>query len=287
MKEIQLIKIYCAVCQIYCSITAKDCQRLSNNFCPKFSDEECITIYLWGIANQKFDVSGVYQFIKEYWSEWFPDLPAYQNFNRRICNLCGIFEQIASILITASEIDFSQIDYMLDSMPVIVAKEKRSNTAVTANEICNKGYCSSKNEYYYGVKLHALVQKQYQTLPNLFAAWVTPASEADLPAAQQNLDFIGDINIFADKAYCSKHWKHVLSCKNVTLVTPAKVIKGKSKLNDGEKLINSVISAIRQPIESFFGWLQSKTNIQSASKVRSANGLLSFIFARIVSIFLF
>jgi len=287
MKEIQIIKLYIAVCQMYCSITAKECQRLSNNFCPKFSDEECITTYLWGIANQKYDVTACYQFVKEYWGEWFPEMPAYQNYNRRICNLCGVLEQIASMMITGNGIDFSQIDYILDSMPVIVAKESRSNTAVTAGEICNKGYCSSKGEYYYGVKLHALVQKQYQALPNLFAAWVTPASEADLPAARQNLDFIGDINIFADKAYSSKKWKAELVCKNVTVVTPAKIIKGQSNLKDGEKLINSVISSLRQPIESFFAWLQSKTNIQSASKVRSVNGLLSFIFARIASIFLF
>ena len=191
------------------------------------------------------------------------------------------------MLITASGIDFSQIDYILDSMPVIVAKEKRSNSAVTAGEICNKGYCSSKGEYYYGVKLHALVQKQYQALPNLFAAWVTPASEADLPAARQTLDFISDINLFADKAYASKPWATELARRNVTLVTPAKIVKGQSNLKPGEKLINSVISSLRQPVESFFAWLQSKTNIQSASKVRSSNGLLSFIFARIVAIFLF
>ena len=272
---------------MYYSITTKDSQRLSNNFCPKFSDEECIAIYLWGIANQKFDVTAAYNFIKEYWGEWFPRLPAYQNFNRRICNLCGVFEQIASMLITGSGIDFSCIDYILDSMPVIVAKETRSNTAVTANEICDKGYCSSKGEYYYGVKLHALVQKQHQTLPNLFATWVTPASHFDLSAARQTLDFVGNINLFADKAYASKPWAVELAHRNVTVVTPAKIKKGQSKLKDGEKLINSVISSFRQPIESFFAWLQSKTNIQSASKVRSANGLLSFIFARIVAIFLF
>jgi len=286
-KEIQLIKIYCAVCQIYDSITARESQRLSNNFRPKFTDEEAITIYLWGIANEKFEVKAAYNFIVEYWSEWFPDLPTYRNLDRRICNLCDIFVQIASYLITDSEIDFSVIDYLTDSMPVIVAGDKRSGIAKTAGEICNKGYCGSKDKYYYGVKLHAFVQKQYQSLPNPYAFWLTPASEADLPAAEQNLDFISDINLFADKAYISKAWAAVLARRNVTLVTPAKLQKGKSDFNPGEKLINSVISSIRQPIESFFGWLQQKTHIQSASKIRSANGLISFIFARLASIFLF
>ena len=272
---------------MYCTITARDCQRLSNNFCPKFSDEECITIYLWGIANQKYEVKACYDFIKDYWDGWFPDLPSYQNFNRRICNLCGVFELLASCLITDSGIDFSVFDYLLDSMPIVVANERRSGSAKTAGELCNKGYCSSKKMYYYGVKLHALVQKQYKTLPKLFAAWVTPASEADLTSAEETLDFIRDMKLFGDKAYISKAWKAELASRNVTIVTPAKLSKGQTALKPGETLVNSVIAAIRQPIESFFGWVQEKTNIEKATKVRSANGLLAFIFARLAAIFLF
>jgi len=191
------------------------------------------------------------------------------------------------MLITDSGIDFEQIDYLLDSMPVIVANEKRSGNAKTAGELCNKGYCSSKGMYYYGVKLHAFVQKQYQTLPKPFAVWVTPAADADISAAKENDDIISDINLFADKAYIDKKWKAQLAAKNISLVTPAKIKKGKTALEDGETLINSLISSIRQPIESFFGWLHDKTHIQSASKVRSVNGLISFIFARLASIFLF
>jgi hypothetical protein len=287
MKEIQLIKLYCAVCQIYSSITAKDCQRLSNNFCPKFSDEECITIYLWGIANQKFEAKASYDFIKDYWPGWFPDLPTYRNFNRRVCNLSDIFRQMSSYLITESGIDLSIIDYLHDSMPVIVANEKRSGSAKTAGEICNKGYCASKKMYYYGVKIHAIAQKQYGALPLLFAAWITPAAESDLSSAKENLDFIRDINFFGDKAFIDKKWKAELAARGVCLVTPAKLKKGKSKLEDGQTLINSIISSIRQPIESLFSWIQEKTKIQAASKVRSANGLVAFIFARIAACFLF
>jgi len=286
-KEIRLIKLYIAVCQYYNSITARDCQRLSNNFRPEFSDEECITIVLWGIAERKFEAKACYDFIKDYWAEWFPKLPAYQNFNRRICNLHDIFRQISSCLITESGINPELIDYLLDSMPVIVANEKRSGSAKTANEICNKGYCASKGFYYYGVKLHVFAQKQPSTLPIPFAAWVTPAADADISSARENIDFISDINLFADKAYIDKAWKAELVEKNVLLVTPAKLQKGQPELKPGEKIINSVISAIKQPLESFFNWVQEKTNIQAASKVRSVNGLLAFVFARLAACFLF
>ena len=286
-KKIQLIQLYCAVCCIYNSITARNCQRLSNNFCPKFSDEECITIYLWGIANQKYEVKACYDFIKDYWEGWFPDLPTYQNFNRRICNLHDIFRLLASCLITESGIDPCIIDYLHDSMPIIVANEKRSGSANAAGEICNKGYCASKKMYYYGVKVHAIAQKQYGTLPLLFAAWISPAAESDLTSAKENLDFIRDINFFGDKAFIDKKWKAELALRGVSLVTPAKLSRGQSELIPGDTFMNSVISSIRQPIESFFSWIHDKTKIQSASKVRSANGLIAFIFARLASIFLF
>jgi len=172
-------------------------------------------------------------------------------------------------------------------MPIIVANEKRSGSAKTASEICNKGYCASKKMYYYGVKVHAIAQKQYSALPLLFAAWISPAAEADLTSAKENLDFIKDINFFGDKAFIDKKWKAELATRGVSLVTPSKLYRGQTELKPGDTFLNSVISSIRQPIESLFSWIHDKTKIQHASKVRSTNGLFAFIFARIASLFLF
>jgi hypothetical protein len=41
-----------------------------------------------------------------------------------------------------------------------------------------------------------------------------------------------------------------------------------------EKYINRLISKFRQPIESLFNWIDEKANIQTASEVRSTNGLM-------------
>ena len=77
MRELQFIELYCAVCRHYDNTLVVEAQRLSNNFCPKFTDEECITTYIWGIANQKHTVKGCYDFIKEFYGDWFADLPSY------------------------------------------------------------------------------------------------------------------------------------------------------------------------------------------------------------------
>jgi hypothetical protein len=67
------------------------------------------------------------------------------------------------------------------------------------------------------------------------------------------------------------------------IFTPIKLKKGEKRLNSADKLFSTAISKVRQPIESFFNWLQSKTNIESANKVRSTTGLIAFVFSRIAA----
>ena len=287
-KEIRLIKLYCTVCHYYNTTIVAEIQRLSNNFCPKFTDEECITIYLWGIANQKYEMKAMYEFITDYWSEWFPDLPNYANFVKRVGFLAPAFKALAQILISEQDMDSTVLEHIIDSLPIIVANQRRSGSAKTASDICDKGYCASKGIYYYGVKLHSLSQKQYHTLPNLALFGVTPASVSDITFAKEALHDVHDIDIYGDKIYNDSEWfEYMRKYNNVNISAPVKLQKGQEILECIDRLYNSAVSSIRQPIESFFNWLIEKTHIQTASKVRSTNGLLSFIFARIASIFLF
>jgi hypothetical protein len=262
-------------------------QRLSNNFRPKFSDEECMTIYLFGIAEGKFELKAIYRFIKDYWAEWFPALPSYQKFCKRVNMLAGAFQTLCALLITRRGIDETVTSHLLDSMPIIVAGEKRCGSAKAAKGVCDKGYCSSKNMYYYGVKLHTLGQKRYQTLPKVAMMRVTAASENDLTVAKQWLSDVRNLTIFADKAYADQPWAQELALRGVEIFTPIKKKKGQEFRDAADELFSSAVSRTRQAIESFFNWIQEKTRIQSASKVRSADGLVAFIFARLAAMAFF
>lgn len=92
-------------------------------------------------------------------------------------------------------------------------------------------------------------------------------------------------NVFADKAY-QKENKSILLDGSALLHTPVKKQKGQKLLDSADRLLSSAISSIRQPIESFFNWLEEKTPIQMASKVRSYNGLMVHVFGRIAAAFL-
>ena len=40
-------------------------QRQSNNRTPMFTDEECMSLYLFGILQKKTDLRALYEYIKE------------------------------------------------------------------------------------------------------------------------------------------------------------------------------------------------------------------------------
>ena len=153
MKALKLIQLYCTVCHYYNTTLVAEMQRLSNNFRPKFTNEECMTAYIFGIAEGKFNAA------------------------------C-----------------------------------RGESTA------CRD--CESRKR---------LVQQ---------------------------------------RILCIK--KDVLLQNSMV-----KKKKGQACLDSADSLFSALVSRARQAIESFFNWIQEKTHIQNASKVRSDNGLLSFIFARI------
>jgi hypothetical protein len=279
-KDIKLIELYCTVCHYYDNLLSAQAQRMSNNSRPVFTDAECLTIYLFGLSYSLFTVKAIYDFIKDFFPGWFPRLPSYQAFNHRICFLSGVFRELCCLLISGQKPALGST-FLLDSLPITVAQAKRSGKAKAAPGLCAKSYCASQDKWYYGVKLHVLGQKAYHALPLMMMTQVTAADEHDILAAREMLPFVRNITLFADKAYCDQCWSEELKKQGIRVYTPVKLEKGQKFLGSADRYFSELVSKARQAIESLFNWLNEKTHIQSASKVRSENGLISFIFARL------
>ncbi len=261
-------------------------QRQSNNFRPQFSDEECITVYLWGISQRRFEQKTIYNYTQNHLLDWFPKLPSYQAFSDRLNKLAPAFQALAEIWLDAIGVDRNeQMEYIVDSCPIILAKGPRSGHAKVANGLCEKSYNSSRKEWYYGVKLHAVVARKPGRLPVPLALMASGAAQHDLPAAKQILDdhiSLTQGRLYADKAYADAAWADLLkNSHSIELITPRKKHKGDT-LGSGDTF-STFVSSVRQPIECFFNWLNRLTNIQSASLVRSFSGLLLHIFGRIAA----
>ena len=284
--ETRLIKSYLFVNQVFKEKLQYYCQRMSNNRSPELTDEEVVTIYLWGIMQNRIRIKDIYNYTDNHLRDWFPDLPSYQAYVTRLNRLEDVFAPLVEELQKYFPMNnLKNASRLVDSMPIILAQEKRSQRAKVAKNLANKGYCGSKDYYYHGVKLHILGLKRKGTLPLPDYVGLTPASNHDLSAFRQITPYIHDCEVYADKAYISALEKEFLEAQNTALLTPVKKAKGQENLFLFEQLLSTSVSRVRQPIESLFNWIQEKTNIQVASKVRSSKGLIVHVFGRLAAAF--
>ena len=185
-KKVKLIAIYMYISELYEMELQYTCQRFSNNSLPEFTDQELMTIYLFVMTEQKyFQVKDIHLFAKEYLYSWFPKLPSYQAFNHRLNRLSEAFKALAIGLFTCNVPEDCDLSTSLtDSMPIVTCKGKNRKAKV-ATEIVNKGWCSTKNMYYYGLKLHLLGFRRPGTIPFPEFIGITAASENDLTVIQR------------------------------------------------------------------------------------------------------
>ncbi len=109
------------------------------------------------------------------------------------------------------------------------------------------------------------------TLPDHL--WLREASVHDLSSVREQDIHLPPTSLFGDKAYPAPDLAQTLKEQATQLLTPLKKPKGK-ELSETQKSYNRMVNRLRQPIESFFNWLNEKTQIQNASKVRSTESLL-------------
>jgi len=289
MDYIKLIALYSYIYECYNRELRWHCERFSNNSSPEFTDEEVLTIYIFVMTEEeKFKVKSIYDFTRKHLHSWFPKLPSYQTFNDRLNRLASVFPLLAARLLRDVDTTGAQFGIsLLDSMPIITCSGKRAGKV--APEITDKGYCSTKKLHYFGAKLHGIAFRRAGTLPLPEFFSMTKASEHDLSAVREILPQLYRRAVFGDKAYSDKGLEDVLQKENdVCIYTPVKLIKGETEAirhfkKAADKLYSTAVSRIRQPIESLFNWLNEKTEIQRASKVRSNKGLIVHVFGRIAA----
>jgi len=293
VKELKLISIYLYICDIYDSKLRSACERFSNNNNPDFTDQEVLTIYLYSMnVEQRLKIKQIHEYASDHLRSWFPLLPSYEAFVMRINRLSEAFKNLAEVLLSGycpQDCDLSTS--LMDFLPIITCSGKRMPSV--AKEITDKGYCSTKSMYYYGLKLHALAFHRLYHLPFPESIVITPASENDLNVHKQNWCKIPNRSFFGDKIYNDTELlKDMARLSNSIVLTPVKGVKGQSELTTqwgkaANDLYSRAVSRVRQPIESLFNWIIEKTDIQRASKVRSTKGLLVHVFGRIAAAFIF
>lgn len=257
-KALKLVQIYSTICEKFEKDLKYTCERFSNNDKQDLTDEEIMTIYLFVIEEeQRFTIKQIHRFANEYLRSWFPKLGSYSAFSNRLNRLSEAFKELVTNLITEHYPDdcfYNQS--LLDSMPIVTCSGKRSGNV--AKDITDKGYCSTKSMFYYGVKLHALAFRRENKIPFPEEIQITPASVNDLTVFKEAWSMKEDRCFFGDKIYQNKEFfSDFEKEKNSVMLTPVKAVKGEClKIRNRDKasndLYSTAVSRIRQPIESFF-----------------------------------
>lgn len=291
-KDDKLVRIYCFICDQFKELEFY-CERFSNNNKPEFTDQEIMTIYLYTIHHEgHVKVNQIHRFATEYLKSWFPKIGSYQAFNNRLNKLGGAFARLTEILLEEYQPDDCCLDQsLLDSMPIITCSGKRSGKVAT--EITDKGFCSTKGIYYYGLKLHLLGFRRIGKLPHPEQILFTPASVNDVTVFKEAWFEIENRTFYGDKIYFVNDLnQHMLKYQNSEMLSPIKAVKGmtdviKQRIKAADDMFSTAVSRIRQPVEAIFNWLIEKADIQKASKVRSTKGLMIHAFGRLAAAFIF
>lgn len=237
------------------------------------------------LEDDKLTIKQIHSHIKKYWLEWFPDLPGYQQFSKRLNRLSCVFPILLIDVLAKADLDEVDLGTSLgDAMPIVLAQRSRSYQAKVAPQLCDQGYCATKKLIYYGVKLHTLSFRKEGSLPLPEYLQITPASQHDLTAMRQIFPQLSQRQLFLDKAYCDEPLaKELMQQAQVALYTPRKKKKNEQDIGADGRLLSTAVSRVRQPIESLFSWINQKTAIQDGSKIRSLQGLLVHVFARLTA----
>ena len=231
-------------------------KKRKNKEKSKMTDSQIISIQLLIECLGKTQNAG-YLYLKAN----YPNLVNYverSRFNRLISSL---FTVIKSIRKNIRRNEFSECK-IVDSFPLVVNKFGRAYFGKKLREYSSYGYCASKKEKYYGMKVHTITDLNGDPIDYL----LTKANIDDRDALYELSDNASIDILFGDKGYVGRVSEELQQEKGIKLYA---LKRGNSK-NPLPKPFRNLISKLRRRIESTFNQLIEHFDIQ---RVR-ANSIL-------------
>ena len=225
-----LITLYLRVSKEFQAHLWVNCQRFSNGGYKRFSDEEVMTVYIFGLLYKHRELKAIHRYTKNHLLSWFPNLPKYAAFVHRVNRLSAAFRSFIAQLQATKVAANDQGEYLVDSFPIALAKNNHAYTAKVAPELASKSYNSTKKMYYHGVKAHIVGRKRPGTLPDLEILFVEEAARHDGPVFDQMRPMLHDNLVFADQAYKRADADNIERTQDLKLFTPIKKVKGQKNL---------------------------------------------------------
>lgn len=218
----------------------------------KMSDAEIISIQLLIECIGKTQNSGYLYLMANH-----PNLVNYverSRFNRLVNSLLTVIKVIRKKMPRNEYCKYK----IIDSFPLIINKFGRAYFGHRLREYSSYGYCASKKEKYYGMKVHVITDLSGNPIDYL----LTKANVDDREALYELSDMVYIDILFGDKGYVGTIAEELKTEKNIKLYA---LKRGNSK-NPLPKPFRNMISKLRRRIESTFNQLIEHFDIE---RVRS------------------
>ena len=137
------------------------------------------------------------------------------------------------------------------------------------------------------MRVHIIGRRQPGSLPVPKYTGVTSASDHDDKLVDQIRPQLHHNELYGDKAYQRPDAEEVRQAQNLTVLIPVKKQKEQPCLEPQDQWLSTAVSRVQQPIEALFAWIEEKTGIKCASKVRSYKGLMVHIFGKLAAALFF
>ena len=244
------------VTETYNKIISDSIKYRKNKDTAKMSDPEIISIYLLIKCKGKSINSG-YSVLKAD----FQNLVNYverSRFNRLVNSLMTVIRAIRRELNKDSNSKYK----IVDSFPLINNKFGRAYFGKRLRDISSYGYCASKKETYYGMKVHVITDLYGAPIDYV----LTKANVDDRDVLFELSNLVNIDVLFGDKGYVRNIGEELKEEKNIKLYA----LKRSNSKNPLPQNFRNMISKLRRRIESTFYQLNECFNIdriRSNSKI--------------------
>ncbi len=234
--------------ELYEKFVPKNVRTRKNKEKAKMTDAEIISIQLLIECLGKTQKSG-YLYLKSNYSN-LANYVERSRFNRLVSSLFTVIKVIRKNMKRNENCEYK----IVDSFPLVVNKFGRAYFGKRLREYSSYGYCASKKEKYYGMKVHAVTDLNGNPIDYL----LTKANVDDREALYE-LSEMMDIDIlFGDKGYAGSINEDLKVEKGIRLYA---LKRGNSK-NPLPKPFRNTISKLRRRIESTFNQMIEHFNIE-------------------------
>lgn len=284
---LQLIALYCWVCACYDTHPDLKFQRLSPNDEPGFTDQELVTIYLFGHMQghplkRRIHDRAADRYVRQHWAEWFPRLPSYQAFSHRLNGLTLAFQTLIGQCLPQADDPDGDLVRLVDALPVMLSRGPHSPRARVARPKADLGYCAAKNQFYHALNRTADAAARVGVPPPGSAAHagVVVFHPGFLPrpdGSPRALAPASKLGLLRRQGLRQPGAAPTGSGPRCPVADALSRPQADAVARRGGPVAAAArsrfVSALRLPVESLFKWLMGQTGFQDAANVRSEAGL--------------